>query len=543
MVNRKRKYECGAAVAFISRGKALKKLQLSLSDFRRLCILKGIYPQEPRHPKRANKGSTTATTFYLLKDMQFLLHEPILNKMRDHKIFVRRLKRAVEKRDIMRSKSLRKNKPCMDLDHIVKERYPSLEDALRDLDDALSLCSLLATMPKNKKVSHHQTMLCSRIVVEFMNYVITTRALRKVFISIKGFYLQVELHGQAITWLVPHNLAYSHPVDVDYRIMATFADFSCILLGFVNFALYHQLELPYPPCVDTEQYEDTDEVCNNKHLVTEILASLTTELKPFDDDLKSDNFEGDERKKEEVASVEKLTCLFKHLKFFVGREVDRQMFSFIIRACGGQVSWHRTVYPLGVLYDVDDQSITHQVVDRSHVPDMQFSRCYIQPQWIVDCVNARQLLAVKDYTTGAVLPPHLSPFVQEQDGDYVPPEKIHLNRLMDSSSKGEEDGNKDDLQEVQKEARQEQHKTAHKKKPLDKSEKVALEGRVQCFESAQKQEEERNEERRLAEMALPKKHKRLYAKITHLNKMKKQEVSALSKKRQTFESKKKMPQK
>lgn len=73
---------------------------------------------------------------------------------------------------------------------------------------------------------------------------------------------------------------------------------------------------------------------------------------------------------------------------------------------------------------------------------MVVNRIYIQPQWIFDSINARKLLPIDNYlpgnfhlekernfniyllNVGSILPPHLSPFVEEKEGDYVPPERF-----------------------------------------------------------------------------------------------------------------------
>lgn len=38
-------------------------------------------------------------------------------------------------------------------------------------------------------------------------------------------------------------------------------------------------------------------------------------------------------------------------------------------------------------------------------------------------MNSRRILPLDDYLPGSVLPPHLSPFVEESSDDYIPPER------------------------------------------------------------------------------------------------------------------------
>jgi len=147
----KKKGESGAATNYVSRNQALKKLQLSLADFRRLCIMKGIYPREPKNKKKVNKGSTAYKTYYYVKDIQYIAHEPVLKKFREFKIFMRKLKRAMGREEYSDAQRLQENKPVYTLDHIVKERYPTFTDALRDLDDALSMVFFICNTSANTK--------------------------------------------------------------------------------------------------------------------------------------------------------------------------------------------------------------------------------------------------------------------------------------------------------------------------------------------------------------------------------------------------------
>ena len=55
----------------------------------------------------------------------------------------------------------------------------------------------------------------------------------------------------------------------------------------------------------------------------------------------------------------------------------------------------------------------------------------------------RHLLLTDEYTPGASLPPHLSPFVEEQEGDYVPPERQAQLTEQQEEREGEEEGDKD----------------------------------------------------------------------------------------------------
>ncbi|CAN0361440.1 unnamed protein product, partial [Laminaria digitata] len=148
-------------------------------------------------------------------------------------------------------------RPVYKLDHLIKERYPRFLDAVRDLDDALSLVHLFASLPQMRRRTSAHTETCKRLVKEWSFYVSKAKCLSKVFVSIKGVYFQAEVMGQPVTWVTPHMFTTHYPHDVDFSIMLTFLEFHETLLKFAMFKLFHTLDLRYiyvPPALDTELY-------------------------------------------------------------------------------------------------------------------------------------------------------------------------------------------------------------------------------------------------------------------------------------------------
>lgn len=88
MGKKQKKEHSGLEATFIGRSKCLKLLQVNLKDFRRLCILKGIYPREPVNRIPGNKKSQS---FYHIKDIKSIAHEPILEKFRDFRAFMKKV--------------------------------------------------------------------------------------------------------------------------------------------------------------------------------------------------------------------------------------------------------------------------------------------------------------------------------------------------------------------------------------------------------------------------------------------------------------------
>lgn len=89
--------------------------------FRKLCILKGVFPRDPKKKVKGNQ-----TSYYHTKDIMFLKHEPLLEKLRDMRSYERKVKKAMSKKNRDLAERLLSRKPTYTLDMLIKERWRSV---------------------------------------------------------------------------------------------------------------------------------------------------------------------------------------------------------------------------------------------------------------------------------------------------------------------------------------------------------------------------------------------------------------------------------
>lgn len=326
-----------------------------------------------------------------------------------------------------------------------------------------------------------------------------SRSLRNVFLSIKGVYYQAEVMDQNVTWLVPYQFPQNIPSDVDVRVMLTFLELYQTLLGFVFFKLYTDAGLVYPPLLDCGKDEsgagvgafnlqsanpspatgalksDTPKVSSKevRQTIKKIIVE-TSSVPPTDVDIDHPDSLHDAVEEEFVPQPSKSdldvpsslptllslsslpkpssTNIFAPYTFWLSRESSRSIFEFLIRSFGGRIGWPVSSGG-GSPFTEDDEAITHVIIDRpvakgdtAQERERRRRRKYVQPQWVVDCINAGKILLEDIYAQGKTLPPHLSPF-GERDGAYDP--TIGLSNVENSLAEGDNAELSEDSQEVE----------------------------------------------------------------------------------------------
>jgi pescadillo protein len=409
--------------------------------------------------------------------------------------------------------------------------------------------------------------------------------------------------------------------------MLTFLEFYRTLVGFINFRLFSDINLIYPPKLDLIKYEgaagfnalileamnqsapntdkeevDTEMVESQREETAEetarkqaseqrlkTLGSKLAELQGSTEGDRSDDVpdveteetvldefkataptvaavDGDDSmvtlSQIQAASTEisQLQNLFSRSVIFLSRETPRYALEFIIRSFGGQVSWDESV-STDAPFPENDERITHQICDRPTQGHRFLSRTYLQPQWIADSVNLRKLAISDNYAPGRMLPPHLSPFVEAKEGDYVPstgleedeafegetedinPEDVDAQDEEEVDSADEDDEEEEEEEEdavaaAPKKVVTEDHESElqaeasgvafteyEEKKPANANKRTT---RATTAKKRTAKELEEEEAKELASIMMSNKQKKLYNKIKYSQNKKSEEVCGIS---------------
>jgi pescadillo protein len=381
---------------------------------------------------------------------------------------------------------------------LVKERYPRFIDALGDVDDALTLTYLFAALPSEGEIKSKVVNKAKTMVAAWGAYCATTSSITKSFISVKGVYMESSIRGSPIRWIVPHSFTQYLPEDIDYRVMMTFFEFYETLLNFVLYKLYNDIGVRYPfPLKDlggeavgstssilganlraltnaldssngaisnvvtaavqssnTSTRKDKTQTTKSKGLVNSVgaaLSKLASEESDAEDDDSVDvagplqaaleNMAEEQARASVPGTADEIDDdalkrkrLFEGLTFFLSREVPRGYLELVCLAFGGKVGWEGEDSPISM----KDASITHHIVDRPKLPanyvSLPKSREFVQPQWILDCANFTFLLPISRYAAGSELPPHLSPWVDDEEEGYKPAYAEEIERIKNGET-------------------------------------------------------------------------------------------------------------
>jgi pescadillo protein len=242
--------------------------------------------------------------------------------------------------------------------------------------------------------------------------------------------------------------------------------------------------------------------------------------------------------------------LFAGLVFFLSREVPRGYLELVVLAFGGQVGWEGD--EANSPFAISDARITHHVVDRPQLPSsydtLPKSREFIQPQWIVDCANFLFLLPVAKYVAGATLPPHLSPWVDNDEEGYKPAYAEEIERLKNGVEIMDEEDPAAAAATVTKMAPMEStiDNIASETDEGDSSSEEDAEASDEDVETdAQRRKKERSrqaeeeEAHALAKSMMSRKAAHLYGRMMHGKAQKQAKVDLLQKRRQEIEGKEK----
>jgi pescadillo len=207
--------------------------------------------------------------------------------------------------------------------------------------------------------------------------------------------------------------------------------------------------------------------------------------------------------------------------------------------------------------DQDDSSATHFVMDRplsdSYMNARQ-TKEFIQPQYIVDCINNLYLLPTSQYKPGVPPPAHLSPFIDNVQEGYIPMRHKEIQHLKGEEVLESESEDEPMVEEPKPKKKVEKPKKVQEKQKVQKgkgdadsssdSESSDGEGPVAQTPQERKKANDKikkdleQEQKEMAKVLMTNRQRKLYQKVQGEQEQKKEQNRHLKVKRKLIEKRK-----
>lgn len=262
-----------------------------------------------------------------------------------------------------------------------------------------------------------------------MLYCSLSKSFRKSFLSIKGIYYQVEIMGQQVTWVQPYKFTQKLPFDIDYKVMMTFLDFYLALQKFINFKLFNDVGLQYPP----ERMDQTGKDNNQldmakvrdmqKNVCETLYGNEEKQRKQIEEEFGSAP-ELEEMKLREEKAIQ-MRSLLEGKVFYLNPEIPTYSLEFLLVGFGGEFGYSGDETE----YKKTSEEVTHIIMDRPLRSNADKTKEHVIPQWVYDSINNQLLLPPTQYVPGQPAPAHLSPFIDNKEEGYLPERQQELNEM------------------------------------------------------------------------------------------------------------------
>lgn len=165
----------------------------------------------------------------------------------------------------------------------------------------------------------------------------------------------------------------------------------------------------------------------------------------------------------------------------------------------------------------------------------------VQPQWVADSLNNVVLLPTMKYFPGVPPPPHLSPFIDNKKEGYIPERQKEINQMKGISADDDDkemnehddeisDASEDPEIKKEKDADDEDEENSDSEEEEENEPEVAK--KVQKVQAEKLKQEMQQEEKELGKMLMTKKQRRIFQKVEHSQKKKKELADKLKEKKQ-----------